>query len=198
MAELDPKTTDTRTDAPVASKKYEEELGDYLHLRIEEQESPERELEKRVVPATIRRGRFWRSFHIQRRILISKSSLFFKDTRKMIVVWLAIAALIALGVYLEWDSKIVGGVVLLFGLVSSAFAWLGAALLGGITLVPFVGPALASILSSSLLWIINALGYFVSIVAIKAGHGKTVLNYRLVVIVFLTGMVIGYVIGKII
>lgn len=177
-------------------KRYEEDLGAYLHLKIEEEESPELALEKKVVPETIRRRAVWRTIHTRRKVLISKTAEFFKDTRKMVVIWILLMCLGALGVYLDWDTTILGGTMVVFGILSSAFAWLWAALLGSIALVPFVGPAMASILSSSLLWIINALGYFVSIIAIKAGHGKTVLNYRLLVVVFLIGMVMGYVVGR--
>ena len=46
--------------------------------------------------------------------------------------------------------------------------------------------------------VINALGYFVSIVAIKKGYSKDVLNYRVLTIVLLIGIVIGYIIGKLI
>ena len=112
------------------------------------------------------------------------------------ILWAAIIALIIVGKFLNWDDAIIGGVVVIVGLIFSAFSWLGAMILSGIALIPFIGAPLVTVLSSSILWIINALGYFVSIIAIKAGHGKTVLNYRLLVIVFLTGLSMGYVIAK--
>ncbi len=180
----------------IPGNKYEEDLGAYLHFRIEERESPEHAFEKRVVPERIRHRRLWRRFHVQRKILVSKTASFFSDTRRMVVVWALLLGLVALSFLLEWDKQVIGGLVLVVGIVSSAFAWMGAAVLSGIAVVPFVGPALASILSSSVLWIINGLGYFVSVIAIRAGHGKTVLNYRLLVIVFLTGMVVGYVVAR--
>jgi hypothetical protein len=176
----------------------EEELGAYLHLKIEEKQQPEMELEKAIIPDSVRKQKFWKRFHTHRKIFASRTANFFKDSRKMFVVWLIIIAMVMTAFYFNWDRGIVGGTIVIFGIVSSAFAWLGAGILSLIGLIPFIGPILVTILSSSLLWIINGLGYFVSVVAIKAGHGKTVLNYRLLVIVFLTGLVTGYVIAKIV
>ncbi len=178
--------------------KYGEELGSYLHLEIEEQKTRELRIEKAIVPESVRRSGFWRRFHIHRSILVSRTANFLKDTRKMLIVWTFIVLIAGAGILLEFDRNILGGSVFVFGIISNAFAWLAAGILSGIGMIPFVGPVLVSILSSSVLWIINALGYFVSVVAIKAGHGKAVLNYRLIVIVFLTGLVAGYVIARLI
>ncbi|NUM80257.1 hypothetical protein HUU42_05570 [bacterium] len=190
-------TKSADSEKPVQEKKYEDELGAYIHLEIEEQQKPEGEFEK-IVPESLRQKGFWKRLHLRRKIIVSRTAEFFMDWKKMVVVWIILLAVVVLGLYLEWDKEIVGGTLLLVGIVSSAFSWLGAGILSVIGLVPFIGPMLVTILSSSVLWIINGLGYFVSVIAIKAGHGKAVLNYRLLVIVFLSGLVTGYVIAKIV
>jgi hypothetical protein len=43
---------------------------------------------------------------------------------------------------------------------------------------------------------LNALGYFISIIAIKKGHTNVVISYRLLTIVFLTGIAIGFIISR--
>ncbi len=179
-------------------KKYEQDLTEYMHLQIEERMQPDSELEKTVLPESVREGKFWKWFHTKRKIIVSRSSAFIRDWRKMVVVWAVLGILIVIGIHFGWDREVIGGTVFVFGLVSSAFAWLAAGLLSLIGLIPFVGPIIVTALSSSLLWIINALGYFVSVLAIKSGHGKAVLNYRLLVIVFLIGLVVGYVFARII
>ncbi len=165
------------------------ELSEYIHLDITE-----------VIPGLPKRAksRFRRRLKLGRRILVSRTGAFFRDTKKMMILWSAIILLIIFGKWFGWDQHIVGGVVVIIGLIFSAFSWLGAIILSGIAVIPFIGPPLVTILSSSILWIINGLGYFVSIVAIKSGHGRTVLNYRLLMIVFLTGLASGYVIAKLI
>lgn len=175
----------------------EEELGAYLHLRITETEKPELDIEK-VVPESVRQKRIWKRFHVQRQVFASRTTAFIRDGRKMFIVSVVLCLLALIGLYFDLDKGIIGGTLVIFGILSSAFSWLGAAVLSGIALIPFIGPILVTILSSSVLWIINGLGYFVSVVAIRAGHGKAVLNYRLLVIVFLTGMVSGYVIAKLV
>ena len=180
------------------TKKYEDDLTGYIHLKIEERTQPESKIEQKIVPDAVRENSFWRRLHVHRKIFVSKTAAFFKDTKRMVVVWTILIALGVMTLYFGWDREIFGGAIVILGILSSAFAWLGAVLLSGIGVIPLVGPLLVTILSSSLLWVINALGYFVSVVAIKAGHGKTVLNYRLLVIVFLTGLVAGYVIARLV
>ncbi|HGY56452.1 MAG TPA: hypothetical protein ENK44_12150, partial [Caldithrix abyssi] len=71
-------------------------------------------------------------------------------------------------------------------------------LLNIIGLVPIIGPIIAKVLALPFFWLINALGYFVSILAIKRGYTKEVVNYRILTVVLLVGIVIGFILGKII
>lgn len=91
----------------------------------------------------------------------------------------------------DWDVKAVTAGVLLFAMVSNLFAWL----LGVIGLVPIVGPIIVKVLSLSIIWLLNAVGYIVSYVAIKRGYSKDVLTYRGITIALIVGIIIGYVAG---
>jgi hypothetical protein len=91
------------------------------------------------------------------------------------------------------DKNLIGGIVLVFGLITKAFV----GLIGIVSLIPIVGPLIAQVLALPLFWLINALGYIVSIIAIKKGYSKDVLNYRVLTIVMLMGIIIGYILGKI-
>lgn len=93
--------------------------------------------------------------------------------------------------YYGWDVKAVAAGVVLFGTLSNLFIWL----LGVIGLVPIIGPLIVKVLSLSIIWLLNAIGYLVSYVAIKRGYSKDVLTYRGVTVALITGIVIGYVIG---
>jgi hypothetical protein len=93
-----------------------------------------------------------------------------------------------------WHAKAVTTGVLIFAGLSHVFAWL----LSIITLVPIIGPILVKVLSLSIIWLLNAVGYLVSFVAIKRGYSKDVLTYRGVTIALITGIVIGYVIGSLV
>lgn len=120
--------------------------------------------------------------------------LFIRAFWKTILTWIIIVAFVIVAIHFDVDKTIIGGSVVIFGIISQAFI----GLLNIIGLVPVVGPFIAKILALPLFWLINALGYFVSILAIKRGYTKEVVNYRILTVVFLTGIVIGFVLGKII
>lgn len=107
-----------------------------------------------------------------------------------------LALLIILGVlayHYHWDTKATTAGAVLVGLYSGLVGWL----LGMITLVPIIGPILVKILTMSFIWLLNAVGYLVSYIAIKRGYSKDVISYRSVTIALLVGIVIGYVIGSV-
>ncbi len=100
-------------------------------------------------------------------------------------------AVIVLAWHFNWDTKAVTAGVLLFGVASHVFAWV----VGMIAMVPLIGPLVVKVLSLSVIWVLNAIGYLVSYVAIKRGYSKDVLTYRGLTIALIVGIVIGYVAG---
>ena len=119
---------------------------------------------------------------------------FFQAFWKIILTWALIIIFIIIGLSLNMDKSIMGGVVVIFGIISQAFV----GLLNIIGLIPLVGPIIAKVLALPFFWLLNAMGYFVSILAIKRGYTKEVVNYRILTVVFLVGLVFGYILGKII
>lgn len=97
-----------------------------------------------------------------------------------------------LAYYYQFDAKIAAGGAVLVGFYSGLVTWL----LGVITLIPVIGPLLVKVLTMSFIWLLNAVGYFVSYVAIKRGYSKDVITYRGLTIALIVGMVIGYVLGR--
>ncbi|MSP86281.1 MAG: hypothetical protein EXR38_06425 [Methylotenera sp.] len=93
-----------------------------------------------------------------------------------------------------WHAQAVTTGVVMVAAASHVLAWI----LGIITLVPIIGPILVKVLSLSIIWLLNAVGYLVSYVAIKRGYSKDVLSYRGVTIALLTGIVIGFVMGSLV
>jgi hypothetical protein len=71
------------------------------------------------------------------------------------------------------------------------FAWI----IGIIGLVPIIGPVIVKVLSLSIIWLLNAVGYLVSFIAIKRGYSKDVLTYRGLTVALIVGIIIGYLIG---
>ena len=114
------------------------------------------------------------------------------DWRIMLPIWLLLITLVAVGYYNAWDARVVGGSALVIALASNALTWLVAV----VAMVPFVGPLIVKILALPFIWLLNAIGYFIAMVAIRRGYSKDVLTYRGLTIALLVGIVIGYVVGK--
>jgi hypothetical protein len=119
---------------------------------------------------------------------------FLSNYRNAIIAWVAIVVLIEVGLYYHIDKNFIALAALLVGFLGQAFA----ALIAWIGLVPLVGPLVAKVLSVPFIWLLNGIGYLVSIIAIKRGYPKDVLNYRVLTITFLVGITIGYVLGRLI
>ena len=110
----------------------------------------------------------------------------------MVPLAIVLLAVIFAAWQLGWHAKSVTAGVLLFAGFSHLLAWL----LGIITLIPFIGPLLVKVLSLSIIWLLNAVGYLVAYVAIKRGYSKDVLTYRAITISLITGIVIGFLMGS--
>jgi len=116
----------------------------------------------------------------------------YRSWPQMFLWAIGLAALISIGVFLGWDTRVLAGVAVLVGLVSGLFVWM----LGLIALVPLIGPLIVKVLSFSFIWLLNAMGYLVSYVAIRRGYSRDVLTYRGLTMALLIGIVIGYVVAQ--
>lgn len=111
---------------------------------------------------------------------------------KTIVFLILAAVFIYAGIVLEWDKEIMAGMLVLVGMLSHAFA----GLVGLVALIPFVGPLLIKVLSIPIFWLLNGVGYFVSIFFVQKGYGSSVVRGRVLTMVLLLGVVIGFILGK--
>jgi hypothetical protein len=115
-----------------------------------------------------------------------------RSWKVMLPLWMGMGGLVWLGLHFNVDRSVIAGSVVAVGLVSNAFAWL----LGLITLVPIVGPLIVKVLSIGFIWLLNAIGYLVSYIAIRRGYSKDVLTYRGLTVAVIIGIVVGFVLGK--
>jgi hypothetical protein len=117
---------------------------------------------------------------------------FIYSFRKIFIIWSILTIFVCLGILIGWDKKAIAFIAIVFGLISQAF--LG--LINLIALIPIIGPLIAKVLALPIYWILNGLGYFVSLIAIKKGYSKDVVNYRVLTVVFLIGVAVGFIIGN--
>ncbi len=111
----------------------------------------------------------------------------------MLPVLLLLSVLIYIGNYYHIDYKVIAGGTVVIGLLSGVFAWL----VGVIGLVPIIGPLVIKVLSLSVIWLLNGIGYLVAYVAIRRGYSQDVLTYRGLTIALIIGIVIGFVLGSV-
>ena len=121
-------------------------------------------------------------------------TVFFRNYKKHFIIWLLIAIFIAVALKLGIDEKIIVFVTLILGVFTQLFAGLGAL----IAMIPFIGPLIIKVLAIPFFWLLNGLGYFVSIIAIKKGYSGEFMKSRVLTLALLVGIVVGYVIGHII
>ena len=117
---------------------------------------------------------------------------FFRAYWRAFAIVGGIAAVVVVGFYFHIDAKILALFALVAGFVTNGFV----AFATLVSLVPVVGPLLVKVLSIPIFYAFNALGYFLSVLAIKKGYRAEVVNYRVLTIILLVGIVIGYIIGN--
>ena len=115
-----------------------------------------------------------------------------QNWKVMVPLWAGLIGLAWVAHQRQVGTAAIAGIIVVVGLLSNAFAWL----LGVVGLVPIVGPLVVKVLSIGFIWLINAVGYLVSVIAIKRGYSKDVLTYRGVTIALIIGIIIGFVLGK--
>ncbi len=118
---------------------------------------------------------------------------FFQVYKKHIILWAIIAVFVVIALKLGIDQKIIVFITLVLGVFTQLFAGLGALL----SMIPFIGPLIVKVFAIPFFWILNALGYFVGIIAIKRGYSGEFMKSRILTIALLVGIVVGYIIGHI-
>lgn len=94
--------------------------------------------------------------------------------------------------YLGVEGRIIAIVVLVVGWLSQVFA----AVLGVVALIPVVGPLIVSIVTLPFFLLVNGIAYVVTLLAVRKGHVRSAVESRILVTALLVGIVIGFVLGK--
>ena len=124
----------------------------------------------------------------------SKQTLFIRVYKKKIFGWIISLLVISSAFYIGVDSKIIVFGAFIFSIFTEVFVGLGV-LIGAI---PFLGPFLIKIISIPIFWILNALGYIISAVAIKKGYSTELAKSRVITLALLIGIIIGYITGHVV
>ena len=123
-----------------------------------------------------------------------KLGRFIKSNPKTIFILLGIGIIIYLMLAYKLDIRAITIITLLLGYITNVFVGL-TTLVG---LVPVIGPLIVKVFTIPFFWLLNGMGYFTSAYAIKKGYGRDIMSHRLMIIVLLTGIVLGYILGHLI
>ena len=125
---------------------------------------------------------------------MNKKPSFFKVYRKQILGWILTVAAICAALYYGIDKKIILFATFVISIFTQLFVGLGA-LVG---MIPFIGPLMIKVISIPVFWLLNAMGYVVSGVAIKKGYATELAKSRIVTLSLLIGIIIGYILGHLV
>ena len=92
------------------------------------------------------------------------------------------------------NQRIVVFITVVLGIFTQVFTGITSL----IALIPFFGPFILKVISIPIFYILNAVGWIVSGIAIKKGYVNELSKSRTVTLALLIGIIIGYILGNII
>ncbi|MEO0233690.1 MAG: hypothetical protein ABIN39_06460 [candidate division WOR-3 bacterium] len=123
---------------------------------------------------------------------------FFKDYYKrnklLILIFLSLLLLVFIVFEFNLNKPIAALLILLVGMITHMFT----ELLALLALVPIIGPVLVKIISLPFIILLNGITYLVSFFALRKGYKMEMLKSRSFTTTLLLGILIGYILGKII
>ena len=114
--------------------------------------------------------------------------------KKKIVGWLFFLIALITAILYGVDKKLIVFIAFIISIFTEIFTGLGLL----VAATPFIGPFLIKIVTIPIFWILNAVGYIVSAIAIKKGFTTELAKSRIITLALLIGIVIGYITGNIV
>lgn len=123
---------------------------------------------------------------------MEKLKKIFRVYWKILVTFLIIMILVWLGFLLHVDKKVIAFTVIIFGFITQLFT----EILALVALIPFLGPFIVKIISLPFILIVNGLAYIVTFFAFKKGYKIEVARSKMFTTAVLIGIIIGFILGK--
>ena len=115
-----------------------------------------------------------------------------------IFFWIILFILIVSAMVYGPDYGLNQRIVLLFTVALGIFTQIFSGITSLIAIIPFFGPFIIKVISIPIFYILNAVGWVVSGIAIKRGYANELSKSRTVTLALLIGIIIGYILGNII
>ena len=113
-----------------------------------------------------------------------------------ILFWISLLFLIVSAMVYGPEYGINQRIVVLITLVLGIFTQIFSGITSLIALIPFFGPFIIKVISIPIFYILNAVGWVVSGIAIKKGYANELSKSRTVTLALLIGIIIGYILGN--
>ena len=115
-----------------------------------------------------------------------------------ILFWIILFSFIVSAIVYGPSYGINQRIVVLITVVLGLFTQIFSGITSLIALIPFFGPFIIKVISIPIFYILNAVGWVVSGIAIKKGYANELSKSRTVTLALLIGIIIGYILGNII
>ena len=115
-----------------------------------------------------------------------------------ILVWIILVMALSLAFFYGKQYGINQRIIILVTLALGTFTQIFSGITSLIALIPFFGPFILKVISIPIFYILNAMGWVVSAVAIKKGYVNQLSKSRTITLAILVGIIIGYILGNII
>ena len=123
-----------------------------------------------------------------------KLGQYIKSNPKTIITLISIFISVYFMLAYKLDIRAITIITLLLGYITNIFV----GLITLVGLIPVIGPLIIKVFTIPFFWLLNGMGYFTSAYAIKKGYGSDIISHRLITIVLLTGIILGYILGHLI
>ena len=115
-----------------------------------------------------------------------------------ILVWIILVMALSLAFFYGKQYGINQRIIILVTLALGTFTQIFSGITSLIALIPFFGPFILKVISIPIFYVLNAMGWVVSVVAIKKGYVNELSKSRTITLALLVGVIIGYILGNII
>ena len=122
--------------------------------------------------------------------------VFLRGNGRQILFWLILVGFVALGLQRHWKGSVIAAAVVLWGILTHIFGVVFALLLTWVAAFPIAGPIIIKLLTWPLFLLINGAAFFTSLVGVNIGKGRQVFEARVAATILMTGVLIGFLLGK--
>lgn len=112
---------------------------------------------------------------------------------------LAVIALVIIFLLLRcthMDTFLITAIIALLGIIIDLFTNTFTYFLTLIQSIPFIGPIIANIITWPIFITLNVVAYFVSLLVIRFKGISMVMNARVITTIFLIGLLLGFILGR--